>query len=96
MEGYIQHYKRVSESFDEFMKDLDNKFSYHEAKGDQSVRYENIRKMAKDMAIMLDGLCPSSRELSLAMTNLEQVVFWANAAIARNEELIMLPLSDVA
>ena len=29
--------------------------------------------------------CPDSRELSLALTNLEQAVFWANASIARNE-----------
>lgn len=86
MEGYIQEYKREMESFIKMMDDLDNKFSYHELKGSQGTRYNNIRNMAKDMAIMLDGLCPPSRELSLAITNLEQMVFWANAAIARNEK----------
>lgn len=30
-------------------------------------------------------LTPKSREQSTALTNLDQVVFWANAAIARNE-----------
>ncbi len=32
--------------------------------------------------------CPSSRELSLALTNLEQTLMWAVASIARhpNEE----------
>ena len=28
---------------------------------------------------------PQSREQSLALTNVEQAIFWANAAIARNE-----------
>jgi hypothetical protein len=34
----------------------------------------------------LQYLCPGSRELSLAITKLEEAVFWANAAIARNEK----------
>jgi hypothetical protein len=85
MKGYIQEYKREEDSFEKFMKDLDNKFSYHAPKGSQAVRYENIRQAAKELALMLDGLCPQSRELSLAITNLEQCVFWSNAAIARNE-----------
>jgi hypothetical protein len=33
---------------------------------------------------VIDNNCPDSREKSLAMTNLEQAVMWANAAIARN------------
>ncbi len=37
------------------------------------------------MARSLDRWCPDSRELSLAITHLEEVVFWANAAIARHE-----------
>ncbi|MGP3782344.1 Acb2/Tad1 domain-containing protein [Paenibacillus sp. 1A_MP2] len=37
------------------------------------------------MAELIDEQTPKSREQSLAMTNLEQAVFWANAAIARNE-----------
>jgi hypothetical protein len=30
--------------------------------------------------------CPEGRELSLALSNLEEVMFWANAAIARNQK----------
>ena len=36
------------------------------------------------MAERLETLCPDSRELALAITKLEEVVFWANAAIARH------------
>lgn len=66
--------------------DLANRFTYHPPTGDQPQRYEQIRAAGLDLACLLDRLCPPSRERSLALTNLEQVVMWANAAIARNEK----------
>lgn len=60
-------------------------FVYHSPKGDQPGRYSLLRCMANDLAEHFNKNCPPSRELSLAMTNLEQAVFWANASIARNE-----------
>lgn len=63
--------------------ELATRFSYHSPKGDQPERYNAIRSKGQELALLLDGLCPESRELSLAMTNLEQALFWANAAIAR-------------
>lgn len=65
--------------------DLDNRFSYHKPISDQSERYEEIRGSAKQLAKLFMLTCPRSRELSLALTNLEQSVMWANASIARNE-----------
>ena len=47
--------------------------------------YANIRDKAKDLAYLIEEFCPDSREKSLAITNLEQFVMWANASIARNE-----------
>lgn len=67
------------------VEDLDNRFTYNAPHGDQPERYEQIREHARDLAILLVGLCPESRELSLALTNLEQSVIWANKAIACNE-----------
>ena len=64
---------------------IDNTFRYHAPKGDQALRYERIREYAHDFAIVLCGFCPPSRELSLALTKLEELVMQANAAIARNE-----------
>lgn len=43
-----------------------------------------VRDAGHDMAEKLIELCPESRELSLAITKLEECVFWANAGIARN------------
>jgi len=70
--------------------DLDNRFTYHAPKydpdkGDQAARYVVIRDEAHTYALRINTLCPDSREKSLAITKLEEVVFWANAAIARNE-----------
>ena len=65
---------------------VENTFTYHAPFGDQVERYEEIRDDAKSLAYSFMVRCPPSRELSLALTNLEQAVFWANAAIARNEK----------
>ncbi|HSS39847.1 MAG TPA: hypothetical protein VLT58_13865 [Polyangia bacterium] len=66
--------------------DIANRFTYHPPFGDQPARYERIRAAGLDLAGILSELCPTSRELSLALTNLDQVVMWANASIARNEK----------
>lgn len=65
--------------------DLEKNFKYHAPKSGQPEKYEAIRSTAKHFASILQEICPESRELSIAMTNLEQVVMWANASIARNE-----------
>ena len=64
--------------------DIDNRFTYHAAIGDQPFKYEAIRSFAKQFAEQLNLLCPESREKSLAITHLEEVCFWANASIARS------------
>jgi len=64
---------------------LDNIYTHHAPKGNQPEIYEALRSKAKELAEMFQVHCPDSRERSLAMTNLEQAVFWANASIARNE-----------
>ena len=64
---------------------IENTFTYHATKGDQCERYQAIREKAKEFAYLITEKCPDSREKSVAMTKLEEVMFWANAAIARNE-----------
>ena len=65
---------------------INRNFTYHRPTGTQQTRYEHIREEAKGLAYLINSACPDSREKSLALTNLEQAVMWANAAIARNEE----------
>lgn len=64
---------------------IQNNFTYHAPKDDQPERYALIRSHGYDLANVINDKTPDSREKSLALTNLEQAVMWANAAIARNE-----------
>lgn len=65
--------------------DIERNFTYHPPKPGQPEKYQAIREKAKELALLIDELCPQSRERSIAMTDLECSVMWANAAIARNE-----------
>lgn len=64
---------------------LEKDFNYHAPREGQPAKYVAIRGSAKTMAALVMDLCPVSRETSLALTKIEEAVFWANAAIARNE-----------
>lgn len=63
---------------------LDNIFTYHETKPEQLPKYQAIRAKAKELAELIQGECPDSRERAVALTNVQQAVMWANAAIAIN------------
>ena len=64
--------------------DLENIYKYHAPKPGQNEKYEALRAKAKELAEMITELCPASREQSVSLTELETVVMWANAGIARN------------
>jgi hypothetical protein len=66
-------------------QELEKRFTYHKLDVEQNNHCADIRQKAHELAILIDGLCPDSREKSVAITKLEEVVFWANAAIARHE-----------
>jgi len=70
---------------DEARRRIDNTFTYRAPKGDQIRRYEGLRNEAKMLAYMIEAYVPDSKEKSLAKTHLEEVIMWANKAIAINE-----------
>ena len=78
IEGYVKDQKVYDR--------IENNFTYHKPFGNQPERYEAIRAKAKELAETLVALCPESRELSIALTELETSVMYANASIARNEK----------
>lgn len=65
-------------------EELVNRFTHHPPDADDVVMHENIRATARRFAEDLNMWLPEGREKSLAITHLEEVVFWANAAVARN------------
>lgn len=70
----------------EMRERLNNTYKYHSPTGDQPKRYEEIRQAGKFLAETIVKNSPVSREQSVALTELEGVIMWANAAIARNEQ----------
>jgi hypothetical protein len=66
--------------------DLDNRFTYHAPNPEQPQIYKSVRDQARDLVEYLDAVAPDGRELSLAVTHIEEAVFWANAAIARKSD----------
>ena len=63
---------------------IEGNFMYHSPTDSQIEAFQVIRGLAKTLAHFINQTCPDSREKSLSITNLEQSVMWANAAIARN------------
>lgn len=43
-----------------------------------------IRDKASELLDLMNEVCPPSRELSVAVTNLETSIMWANKALAFN------------
>ena len=76
--------KRYIPSTDDFER-LFNNFRYHPPKPGQANRYDAIRIEARSFAEYLLKICPPSRELSLALTELESAVMWAIVSITHNE-----------
>lgn len=66
--------------------ELENRYTYHAPKGDQTARYASIRAKCLELAKHIRDNTPTSREQSLAFNALDQVMFLANAAVARNEK----------
>lgn len=65
-------------------EDIEKRFTYHSPKADQPQRYKALREKSKELAKLINESCPDSREKSVAFTELESCVMWANASIARN------------
>ena len=59
-------------------------FEYQKPTEEHVAKITEVREKAKELYELLKTL-PQSRETSLAITKLEEVMFWANAAIARGD-----------
>lgn len=64
--------------------DLDNRFDFHPATTEEKQNdHASVRQGCKALAEQLCDKLPDGREKSLAITKLEECMFWANAALAR-------------
>lgn len=66
---------------------ITNDFTYHPPKTKfTSDTYARFRTQFRMLAHDIVDMTPEGREQALALTKLEEAVFWVNASIARNED----------
>lgn len=63
--------------------DIENRFAYHKPDEEAVKLHQSVRDQVKTLAHYWSGNLPAGREQALAITKLEEAMFWANAAIAR-------------
>lgn len=67
------------------VEDITNRFAFHPATTEEKRNaHTSIRQTCASLALYLNDYLPEGREKSLAITHLEEVMFWGNAAIARS------------
>ena len=65
--------------------ELANRFAYHPPKDPETAQAHGaVREACAYLAEFLNEVVPEGREKALAITSLETVMMWSNAAIARS------------
>ncbi|WP_082801283.1 Acb2/Tad1 domain-containing protein [Herbidospora cretacea] len=68
-------------------EDIEWRFAFHAATNEEKRdAHTSVRQAHRRLADDLNSRLPEGREKSLAITKLEESMFWSNAAIARNKE----------
>jgi hypothetical protein len=68
------------------LPELKNRFAYHKPSNEQvAARHALVRNNCLDLAQKIIDLTPPGSEQDDAIKKPEEVMFWANAAIARNQ-----------
>lgn len=66
--------------------DIANRFDFHAAQTEEKRNeHTSIRQACRHLADDLNQRLPEGREKALAITKLEEAMFWANAALARQD-----------
>lgn len=67
--------------------DIAHRFAFHPATTEEKRdEHTSVRQNCRRLADFLNERLPEGREKSLAITHLEEVMFWGNAAIARDTD----------
>lgn len=70
--------------------ELDNRFGYHRPGHEIIERaHKLIRDNCRQLASTIVEITPEGREQSVAITKLQEVMHWANSAIACNQEKML-------
>lgn len=67
--------------------DMKHRFGFHAATTpEKQNEHSSVRHACSELAVLLDHKLPDGREKATAITKLEEAMFWANAAIAREHK----------
>lgn len=65
--------------------DLITRFQYHQVSPNRGSQIDELREHFRSLGFELASRLPQGRESALALTKLEEAMFWASASIARQE-----------
>lgn len=71
-----------SDQWEKDLKQVDNAFSFHPATPENGEKHDEVREHCRFLARWIVSSHPPSRNRSLALTSLEEVMMRLNAAIA--------------
>lgn len=84
--GDVQEWSEgLSKTDVELQKRIERDFNYHAPSAADITDMQALRDSARLLAHQINFLVPESREKSISLTKLEEVVMWSNAGIARNQ-----------
>lgn len=68
------------------LEEIRHRFEYHRpGSAETRAQHTLVRTMTRNLAETFVQELPAGREQALALTKLEEALFWANAAIARHQ-----------
>lgn len=68
-------------------QEINSRFGFHKPDAKQIEDMSTIRKKVRELAFLIQELCPESREKSTAFTQLQFVMMSANSAIVQQAPL---------
>lgn len=63
-------------------KDIVERFEFKPANDERVIAHEDVRASCIDLALTLNTIIPEGREKAIVLTKIQEVMFWANAAVA--------------
>lgn len=67
------------------LEEISYRFKVHPMNDETETKSDKIRDAIINVADIIDIYCADSREKSIALTKLEECLFWCNASLARNQ-----------
>ncbi len=70
-------------------EEIERRITYHPPSAAARRRHDAVRAQIRMTMQRMNVELPSCREMSIVMTKLEEAMYWANAAIARNHDKLL-------